>query len=40
MAARAAWGELNLRIYFENGSPKVGTIRSKNEHHLPQLPVH
>ncbi|CAI6374676.1 unnamed protein product [Macrosiphum euphorbiae] len=40
MTARAARGELNLRIYFENGSPKVGTIRSKNEHHLPQLPVH
>jgi len=40
MASRAAQGELNLRIYFENGSPKVGTIRSKNEPHPPQLPVH
>jgi len=37
--SRATRGELNLRIYYENGSPKVGTIWSKNGTHPPQHPA-
>lgn len=33
MTLRTTQGESNLRIFYENGLPKVGTIRSKNEIH-------